>query len=53
MRINRILSMRPYRPEEGQQVFGTLVDGTGGILSALQSRAFCAPCHYGVFGGGG
>jgi hypothetical protein len=49
-----ILSMRLYRPDEGQQVFfGTLVDVTRRVsYSPLESRSeFCAPCHYGVFGG--
>jgi hypothetical protein len=49
-----ILSMRLYRPAEGQQVFfGTLVDVNRRVsYSPLQSEsAYCAPCHYGVFGG--
>jgi len=49
-----ILSMRLYRPEEGQQVFfGTLVDVTRRVsYSPLQAKSeYCAPCHYGVFGG--
>jgi len=49
-----ILSMRLYRPEEGQQIFfGTLVDVTRRVsYSPLESQSeFCAPCHYGVFGG--
>jgi len=49
-----ILSMRLYRPEEGQQVFfGTLVDITRrASYSPLQAKSeYCAPCHYGVFGG--
>ena len=49
-----ILSMRLYRPEEGQQVFfGTLVDVNRRVsYSPLQSEsAYCAPCHFGVFGG--
>ena len=49
-----ILSMRLYRPEEGQQVFfGTLVDVNRRVsYSPLESQSdFCAPCHYGVFGG--
>ena len=49
-----ILSMVLYRPEEGQQVFfGTLLDVTRRVsYSPLQSESeYCAPCHYGVFGG--
>ncbi len=49
-----ILSMRLYRPFEGQQVFfGTLVDVNRRVsYSPLESESeFCAPCHYGVFGG--
>ena len=49
-----ILSMRLYRPEDGQQVFfGTLVDVTRRVTySPLETKSeFCAPCHYGVFGG--
>ena len=49
-----ILSMRLYRPDEGQQVFfGTLVDVNRRVsYSPLESQSeFCAPCHYGVFGG--
>jgi hypothetical protein len=49
-----ILSMRLYRPEEGQQVFfGTLADVNRRVsYSPLETKSeFCAPCHYGVFGG--
>jgi hypothetical protein len=49
-----ILSMRLYRPDEGQQVFfGTLVDVNRRVsYSPVESESeFCAPCHYGVFGG--
>jgi hypothetical protein len=49
-----ILSMRLYRPDESQQVFfGTLVDVNRRVsYSPLESESeFCAPCHYGVFGG--
>jgi len=49
-----ILSIRLYRPEEGQQVFfGTLVDVNRRVSYALleMKSEFCAPCHYGVFGG--
>lgn len=49
-----ILSMRLFRPPDGQQVFfGTLVDVNRRVsYSPLEARSeFCAPCHYGVFGG--
>ena len=49
-----ILSMRLYRPEEDQQIFfGTLVDVNRRIsyLPLETKSEFCAPCHYGVFGG--
>jgi hypothetical protein len=49
-----ILSLRLYRPVEGEQVFfGTLLDVNRRVsYSPLESEsAFCAPCHYGVFGG--
>ncbi|MBE0695541.1 MAG: hypothetical protein IH586_01330, partial [Anaerolineaceae bacterium] len=49
-----ILSMRLYRPEDGQQVFfGTLVDVNRRVsyLPLESESEFCAPCHYGVFGG--
>jgi hypothetical protein len=49
-----ILSIRLYRPEEGQQVFfGTLVDVNrrNSYLPLETKSEFCAPCHYGVFGG--
>jgi hypothetical protein len=49
-----ILSMRLYRPEEGNQVFfGTFGDVARRVsYSPLESKSeFCAPCHYGVFGG--
>jgi hypothetical protein len=49
-----ILSMRLYRPPDGQQVFfGTLVDVNRRVsYSPLQTKSeYCAPCHYGVFGG--
>ena len=49
-----ISSMRLYRPEEGQQLFfGNLDDVTRRVtyLPLEQESAFCAPCHYGVFGG--
>jgi hypothetical protein len=49
-----ILSMRLYRPAGDSQVFfGTLVDVPRRVsFSPVESEsAFCAPCHYGVFGG--
>ncbi len=49
-----ILSYRLYRPPEGQQLFfGTFDDVTRRVTySPLEEEsAFCAPCHYGVFGG--
>jgi len=49
-----ILSYRLFRPEEGQQVFfGTVLDVTRRVsYLPLQSQSeYCAPCHYGVFGG--
>ncbi len=49
-----ILSMQLYRPVEGEQVFfGTLVDVNRRVsyLPLQAESAFCAPCHYGVFGG--
>ncbi len=49
-----ILSYKLYRPAEGQQIFfGTVLDVTRRVsYLPLQSRSeFCAPCHYGVFGG--
>ncbi len=49
-----ILSLQLYRPEEGEQVFfGTLVDVNRRVsyLPLESESAFCAACHYGVFGG--
>ncbi len=49
-----ISSMRLYRPDEGQQLFfGTFDDVTRRVtyLPLEEESAFCAPCHYGVFGG--
>jgi len=46
------LSMRLYRPEEGQELFfGTLDDVTRRVsyLQLEKESAFCAPCHFGVF----
>jgi hypothetical protein len=49
-----ILSMELYRPAEGEQVFfGTFGDVSRRVsYSPVASKSeFCAPCHYGVFGG--
>lgn len=49
-----ILSYRLYRPTEGNQVFfGTLIDmpRRDTYLPLLERSEYCAPCHYGVFGG--
>jgi hypothetical protein len=49
-----ISSMRLYRPPEGEQLFfGTYDDVTRRVtyLPLEEESAFCAPCHYGVFGG--
>jgi hypothetical protein len=49
-----IMSMKLTRPADGQQIFyGTLVDVARRVsYSPLESSSeFCAPCHYGVFGG--
>ena len=49
-----ILSLRLYRPVEGEQVFfGTVLDVNRRVsyLPLQSESAFCAPCHYGVFGG--
>ncbi len=49
-----ISSMRLYRPEEGKELFfGTFDDVTRRVsyLPLQEESAYCAPCHYGVFGG--
>lgn len=49
-----ISSMQLYRPEEGHELFfGTFDDVTRRVtyLPLEEESAFCAPCHYGVFGG--
>ncbi|HVO72039.1 MAG TPA: hypothetical protein VMT24_18445 [Aggregatilineaceae bacterium] len=49
-----ILSLKMYRPADGQQVFfGTLVDvNRRDTYLPLETKSqFCAGCHYGVFGG--
>jgi hypothetical protein len=47
-----VLSLRLYRPEEGQQLFfGTFDDVTRRVsyLPLEEESAFCAPCHFGTF----
>jgi len=47
-----VLSMRLYRPEEGQQLFfGNFDDVTRRVsyLPLIEESAYCAPCHFGVF----
>jgi hypothetical protein len=47
-----VLSLRLYRPEEGQQLFfGQFDDVTRRVsyLPLIEESAFCAPCHFGVF----
>lgn len=47
-----VLSLRLYRPEEGQQLFfGQFDDVTRRVsyLPLIEESAFCAPCHLGVF----
>lgn len=49
-----ISSMRLYRPEEGSELFFGTFDDVPRRVSYLplqEESAFCAPCHYGVFGG--
>jgi hypothetical protein len=49
-----ILSMKLLRPEEGEQVFfGTVLDVNRRVSYApvMSESEFCAPCHFGVFGG--
>jgi hypothetical protein len=49
-----IMSMRLFRPEEGEQLFfGTFDDDTRRVtkLPLLEESEYCAPCHYGVFSG--
>jgi hypothetical protein len=49
-----ILSMKLLRPEEGEQVFfGTVMDVNRRVSYSpgMSESEFCAPCHYGVFGG--
>jgi hypothetical protein len=49
-----ILSYRLYRPAEGDQLFfGTFDDipRRDTYLPLLEQSEYCAPCHYGVFGG--
>jgi len=47
-----VLSMRLFRPDEGQQLFfGNFDDVTRRVsyLPLIEESAFCAPCHYGTF----
>jgi len=47
-----VLSLRLYRPEEGQQLFfGNFDDVTRRVsyLPLEEESHFCAPCHFGVF----
>ena len=49
-----ILSMKLYRPAEGEEVFfGSFGDVSRRVsYSPISTQSeFCAPCHYGVFGG--
>ncbi len=49
-----ISSYRIYRPDEGHDLFmGTFDDvpGHDTYLPLLEQSEYCAPCHYGVFGG--
>ena len=49
-----VLSMRLYRPVEGQQLFfGNFDDVTRRVsyLPLIEQSAFCAPCHFGEFWG--
>ena len=47
-----VLSLRLYRPEEGQQLFfGNFDDVTRRVsyLPLEEESAFCSPCHFGAF----
>lgn len=49
-----ILSLKMYRPAEGQQVFfGSFGDVSRRVSysSVIARSEYCAACHYGVFGG--
>jgi hypothetical protein len=49
-----ILSLKLYRPSEGQSVFfGPMLDVNRAVsYSTLETQSqYCAACHYGVFGG--
>ena len=49
-----VMSYRLYRPHEGEDIFfGTLDDvpGKDVYLPMMKESAYCAGCHYGVFGG--
>jgi hypothetical protein len=47
-----VLSLRLYRPEEGQQLFFGNFDDVSRRVSYLpleEESAFCSPCHFGAF----
>jgi hypothetical protein len=49
-----VLSVRLFRPYEGQQLFFGQLDDVPGkdtYLPLIEESAFCAPCHFGVFSG--
>ncbi len=49
-----VLSVRLYRPPQGQQLFFGQLDDVAGkdsYLPLIHESAFCAPCHFGVFSG--
>ncbi len=49
-----VLSVRLFRPDEGQQLFFGQFDDVPGkdtYLPLIEESAFCAPCHFGVFSG--
>jgi hypothetical protein len=49
-----VLSVRLFRPYEGQQLFFGQFDDVPGndtYLPLIEESAFCAPCHFGVFSG--
>lgn len=51
--LTGIMSMRLFRPEEGEELlFGSVDDvarEADSFMPMHQESAFCAPCHYGVF----
>jgi hypothetical protein len=49
-----ILSMKLLRPADGEQIFfGTVMDVNRRVsyTPQMSQSEYCAPCHYGVFGG--